>query len=58
MHIGYTVYIQTFVLDLQTMFDDMDVLMDDRKLADIHLIKIIQLHDSVTRYKWKPKITN
>lgn len=49
LHIGYTVYIQTYVLDLKTMFDRIDINIKGNHL-NANLIEIIQLHDSATRY--------
>lgn len=47
IHIGYAVYIQAFVDDIQAMFNRIDAVDDAVQLTS--LIDIIRLHDSTTR---------
>lgn len=48
LHIGYTVYIQAFVFDIQAMLDGIDATAE-RKLRAIDLIDIVRLHDLATQ---------
>lgn len=48
LHIGYAVYIQAFVDDIQAMFDGIDATIE-RELHVFNLIDIIRLHDIATR---------